>query len=274
MKNDTPRESIRAIIVQAALWLMLLKGPKEFRSVWIGLKFLLWAVRSPRHVYEFWRLWRCDVLLTRALSAERRSTRRIDAGRPRGSSSKAVERQRRLEVWGWNATRAAVLIVSVLCSVNRSNDQRPGAPSERRASAIVTAEGALPAEEETWWRTLPEGTRVGSAAHARLGVAFTATRRDLHMTVSAQFEIAPDPRPMFVNTPWAQIHAHDDAKFAMTVDDRFGVSVKQGIVDLVGLGAGAQARRLKAGDSFSMPIDRPERIVADRRDGARVRIEG
>jgi transmembrane sensor len=255
-KTDNHNISTAEISRQAAAWWVQLKDEQRIssRKAW---QFVLWLMRSHRHVVEYILIGRQDRELTRALRARRHPSNVTHVNWWQGSALKAAAPRPRHPAIGWSVAAAALAVICVGFFVAGKN---AGVPN----GTIATA------GSEWQVRRLEDGSRVTLDANSTLRVAFTDARRDVHLFQGkAMFEVSTDTaRPFVVNTFLVGIKAVEST-FAVTIDTSVEVEVLDGEVEVSGRGAhaGAPVRSLKKGEKYRAPVDEFRVAAADGSNG-------
>ena len=269
VKKNDGNESTPEISRQAAVWWLLLKERRRL-SMEEGWRFILWLMRSRRHLCEFILIGRLDVRLTRVVRSERDQSRAepdqsnvTHVNWWHGSSLKPAETRDRRHIAGWGVAASVLLLLPMVFLLPRMND-------------VETADGTIAtAANEAKTRRLEDGSRVSLNADSTLRVEFTGKRRDVHLLQGkAIFDVERDTkRPFVVNTFLVDIAAVE-SKFAVKIDTSVEVAVYEGVVEVSGRSAkaGAPVITVKPGETYRVPIDRFRAIVANGSDSSRAEL--
>jgi ferric-dicitrate binding protein FerR (iron transport regulator) len=265
-KKNAAQLSTAEISRQAAfLWLVW----KDQRGLSLeqGLQFLLWLMRSRRHLYELLIICRQDARLTRLMRNQCDRSKGAHASQWQGLSSRSSNTQRRHPGTAWHVAAMVLLTLPMFLFLRGKNDESPSGMIERPQARVVIA------AKEQKKRRLPDGSFVSLDAGARLRVDFKDTHRDVHLLHGrAMFDVVLDEsRPFIVRTFLVDIAADSASKFMVKIDTSVEVAVHGGMVEVAGreAKAGAPIIRVKSGETYRVPMDRFRAIVAESKYGLR-----
>ncbi|MET0657805.1 MAG: FecR domain-containing protein [Steroidobacteraceae bacterium] len=257
-QKDDENQPIAEISRQAAVWWVLLKD-QQWVSLQQGWQFVLWLMRSRRHVREFIQIYRQDERLARAFRIQPDKSSQSNVTHVywwRGSPLKPAEtrEQHRRHIAGWGLAATLLITVPTFYFLAAWDAAAPD-------GAIATLAG------EAKERQLADGSKVRLESNSTLKVEFTGQRRDVRLFQGeATFAVATNAtRPFVVKTPPVDIVAEADATFAVRINSHVEVEVYEGLVKVLqrGAKAGVLGATVKKGETYRVPVQGFRAIVAN-----------